>query len=134
MRPRNHSAGRLLRNQTGAAAVEFAIIGMALIVLMLGLIEVGRGLYLRNALAQAVDVGARNALVHADMTDTALEDQVRAAFTGSEPDLLQVTVGTETVDGITFRTVALSYPLTLLVPGLAGTSTTLGMTRRIPTP
>ena len=134
MKPRDLSARGLLRNQAGAAAVEFAFIGLALMALMLGLIEVGRGLYLRNALAQAVDVGARNALVHADMTDTALEDQVRAAFTGTQPDLLQVTIGTETVDGIAFRTVALSYPLTLFVPGLAGNSISLGMTRRIPIP
>jgi len=114
------------------AAVEFAFIAPVLIALTLGLVEVGRGLYLRNALAQAVDVGARNALVHADMTDTVLEGEVRSAFTGSQPDLLQVTIGTETVDGIAFRTVAVSYPLTLFIPGLAENGITLGMTRRIP--
>ena len=47
----------------GAAAVEFAIIAPIFILLMLGMIEVGRGVMVQQVLTNASRVGARRAIV-----------------------------------------------------------------------
>ncbi len=116
----------------GAAAIEFAIISWVMILVSLGVIEFGRGLNLRNDLSFAADFAARKILTDANITDAALETEVRSALTSGDPDLLQVIIGTEEVDGVRFRTVTLSYPLTLLVPGLASDAIDLSLARRIP--
>ena len=47
----------------GAAAVEFAIIAPIFILLVLGMIEVGRGVMVQQVLTNASRVGARRAIV-----------------------------------------------------------------------
>lgn len=115
----------------GAAAVEFAIVSLILIALCLGIVDFGRGLYVRNNLAFAADLGARRILVDPTIADTALRDAVRAGFQGA-PDLLQVDSANETISGISFRTITVRFPLTLHVPGLTHSGITLKVARRVP--
>jgi Flp pilus assembly protein TadG len=117
--------------QSGTTAIEFAIICLPLILLSLGIIEFGRALNTRNDLSFAADFGARKVLL-GEVSDTVLESAVRAAFTGGQTDLLQLTLGAETVDGMEFRTLALYYPFTLLIPGLDDGPIGLSVSRRIP--
>lgn len=119
-------------SDSGAAAVEFAIISLALILVSVGVVEFGRSFQLRNELSYAADFGSRKILMNSTISDSALESEVRSAFTVADPDLLQVTIGNETVAGIRFRTIALSYPLNLLVPGLSSDAITLALARRTP--
>jgi hypothetical protein len=133
MRRLRYALRRLGPNRSGAAAIEFAIVSMALILVCLGVIELGRGLQLRNELSFAADFGARKILTDMTISNEALEEEVRAAFRRGEPERLEVSIGAETVDGVDFRTVALSYPFTLLLPGLAGDTIRLGLDRRVPT-
>ncbi|HSR08025.1 MAG TPA: TadE family protein [Bryobacteraceae bacterium] len=58
---RARSAGR--RSQSGLTSVEFAIIGGLLMVLVFGIMEVGRALYVMNMLTEAARRGARMAAV-----------------------------------------------------------------------
>lgn len=120
------------RCQSGAVAIEFAIISLVMILVCLGVIEIGRGLHMRNELSFTADFGARKILTDTTISDTKLEEVVRDAFTTSDPDLLQVTIGTEAVDDLQFRTIVLSYPFSPLVPGLAGDAISLSLERRIP--
>lgn len=152
------SAGqRLCRCPSGSAAVEFSIVSLLLVVLSLGIVEFGRGLYVRNQLSYAADLVARKVLLQgsaavptltqtgllgtaltttssatAQLLDSVLETDLRAAFTSGDPGLLQVVLGTETADGIAFRTVSVSYPMPLLVPGLVSAAINLRVARRIP--
>ena len=120
------------RCQSGAVALEFAIVSLFLVLISIGVIQFGRGLYVRNEMAYAADKGARAALIDADISDTALENTVRDAFSGPDADQLQVVVGTETVNGRTYRTAKLVYPLTLEFLGLTDADIELSITRRIP--
>jgi Flp pilus assembly protein TadG len=52
----------IARSDSGAAAIEFAIIVWALIFLCLGIIEIGRGLHVRNEMSYAADLAARRIL------------------------------------------------------------------------
>src|SRR5687767_15822938 len=112
------ASGAFWRGEEGGAAIEFAFVSMAVILLGLGTLEFGRALHMQNELSFAVDVGVREVLRDDSISDDALKAKVRAAFDAPHPDLLAITVGTETLDGVQFRTLALTYPVTLLVPVL----------------
>lgn len=115
---------------SGSVAVEFALIGIIMMMLLLGTIEFGRGLYIRNEMAFASDLVVRRVFIDAQATDAELEELARASVTfGGD---LNMTFGTITLNGEAFRTILMSYPLSLIVPGLADGTVTLSVQRRIP--
>ena len=126
---------RLVRREDGAAAVEFALIGLLLITVSVGTIEVGRALFLFNELAHVADRAERLILIAppSGISDTELVSQVKEEFlVGLSPDLLDVKPDKTTIDGISFRTLVIEYPFTFLIPGLTDSSLTLKTERRVP--
>jgi len=127
----------IARSDNGAAAIEFAMIVWALIFLCLGIIEVGRGLHVRNEMSYAADLAARKILtfeafsgaVLAPSDENALRLVVQQAFRGPSPEDLSVTFPLDA--GGDFRVVLLSYPFSLLIPGLRDTFD-LTVSRRVP--
>ncbi|TIU23851.1 MAG: pilus assembly protein, partial [Mesorhizobium sp.] len=110
-----------------------------LLLLSLGIVEFGRAFFVRNDLSYAADIAARKVLIGqipatASESDAsaALNSAVRGAFESGDPDLLQVSMKTETVDGVTFRVLSIRYPFTLLLPELSDSPIALGVSRRIP--
>lgn len=122
----------MLDCRSGATALEFAIVSLFLVLISIGVIDFGRGLYLRNEISYAADKGARTILLDNATSDSAVEEAIRQAFAGPEPDRLQVLFGSETVNGVTYRTVTIEYPLELKIPGFSDTAITLSVARRIP--
>lgn len=122
----------LHRCDYGSAAVEFSLVSLVLILAILGTIEIGRALNVRNQLAQAADFGTRKLLIDKLISDTALETSVRDAFREGSNALLSVTIGTETVNGVPCRTITLNYPFSSLLPGLTATPINLSLARRAP--
>ncbi|MCR4264732.1 TadE/TadG family type IV pilus assembly protein [Nitratireductor sp. ZSWI3] len=129
---------RLAKCRSGAAAVEFAIVCMPLLLVSLGVVEFGRALFIRNDLAYAADVAARKVLIGqipagASASEAAIgfENAIRDAFDG-DVDQLQIAVGVETVDGVPYRTLSIRYPFTFLVPGVSDSPLALSVSRRIP--
>ena len=118
--------------EEGAVAVEFAIVSVAFVLLSLGTLEFGRAFSVRNKLAFAADIGAREVLNDSTITEADVEELVRAAFDASHPELLEVELGAETIDGIQFRTVSLSDPFVLLIPQLKNDAIVLSTSERIP--
>jgi Flp pilus assembly pilin Flp len=127
----------IVRSDSGAAAIEFAIIIWALIFLCLGIIEIGRGLHVRNEMSYAADLAARRILTFEaysadplmEADEDALELEVREAFKGPRPGELDVTFPLD--DSGNFRVIVMSYPFSLLIPGLRDTFD-LTVTRRVP--
>lgn len=119
--------------ERGAVAVEFSIVGLVLILAVLGTIEFGRGLNVRNQLSQAVDYGVRRLLVDKTISNSALESSIRDAFQAGPNAQLVVTIEAETLNGVPCRTIVLNYPFNLLLPGLSGTPINFSLARRIPT-
>jgi hypothetical protein len=122
---------RFRRCDGGTAAIEFAIVGSLLILVALGLIEFGRGLLVRNEIAYLADLGTRQILLDPSIPDSTLKSQMQAEFSGDDA-LLQLVTALEILDGTKYRSVRVSYPLTLLVPGLTDNSLSLSITRRVP--
>lgn len=118
----------LHRCVAGSAAVEFAIIAMVVILVCVGMIEVGRGLYVYNEIAYAADVGARKILLKNTITDANLKTAIRDAFRFGDPNLLVINSGV----GSDFRTIDISYPFNLLIPARGGHQIRLRLSRQIP--
>lgn len=119
------------RCESGAAAIEFSIVGFVMILVMLGVIEFGRGLLVRNEIAYLSDIGSRKTLIDPAISEDALRDAMRAAFS-RDRSLLQIAVSTETIDNTQYRIIAIAYPMSLLVPGLSSQALSLQVSRRIP--
>lgn len=64
------------RRQGGAAAVEFALVAVLLIVLLLGIVELGRFLYLFNTVQEVTRRAAREAVV--SCTDETTQNGIRS--------------------------------------------------------
>jgi TadE-like protein len=124
MRKLFRKRGKFLGNESGVAAIDFAIVGSVFIVLVLGTFEFGRVLYVRNKLTHAADAVTREVLVSSSEYDssTASEDDLLAKADDWLHDLdkakLDVDIGDEIVDGIDYRTITLVYSMQLYVPGL----------------
>lgn len=128
MRRMLNAARRIDRDDAGAAAVEFALVSLVLILVCLAVTELGRGLFLRNQLSYAADLAAREIMLRPEIQDDELEAAIRQRFLGAA-DGLEVSAPLE--DGV--RTVRLNYPFTLLLKGVAGDPIRLSVQRRVPT-
>ena len=82
--------GRQLLTQTGAAAVEFAILLPVLMLVVGGVVDFGRAFFTKIELANAAREGARAAVVGVD--PTGISDRVTASTPG-----LSVTVSTSSL-------------------------------------
>ena len=132
MRKLSSLFARLRRNEDGGPAIEFAIIAPIFISVSLGVISLGYAFQVRNEMAHAVDAGIRQVLMDPTITDAALVTAIKAVFLESDPDNLTVTLTESTIDGIDYRSIALSYPFTrIIIPGLPD-NMTLGLSRRTP--
>lgn len=122
------------RHQKGAAAIEFAIICLPLLLLALGIIELGRAFNIRNDMSYAADVAARQILIDETTPVAKVEALVRDAFTGGPPEDLGITLGTAPAGERTVRTLRLTYPLSLSIPGISSSVITLTHERRLALP
>lgn len=123
---------RFARCERGAAAIEFAIVALLLVLVSLGAIEFGRALLMRNDLSYAADLAARKVLNDPTISSSALESEIRANLLRGRADLLEVKIGSEVVDGREFRTIAMSYPFTPVLPGFTDDVILLKLGRRVP--
>lgn len=123
--------GQLKRCENGAAAVEFALVGLVSITLTLGIIEFGRSIYMRTEMSYAMDLAQRKILTNPGVANTEVETIIRKAITFESPASLIITFGSTTVNGLLFRTVLISYPVTLLIPGLISRSFMLKIDRLV---
>lgn len=117
-----------LRSETGAVAVEFALVLPILLMLVLGIFEFGRAFNMQVSLSEAAREAARYAAIHQSDTgynNSAAQDagvaaaptvglsrgNVAIAFTGSAPCTVNVTVSYST---------PWMTGLPALVPGMPG--------------
>jgi Flp pilus assembly protein TadG len=124
------------RDEDGAAVVDFVLVSMVLVPLVLGLIQVGLVLHVRNTLAAAATEGARyGATIDRSPADGAARtrQQVRGAI--ADRFAQDVTADRETVDGVptvVVRVRAVVPPLGLWGPGVGLSVTGHGVQETAP--
>ncbi len=123
---------RLLRCQSGAAAVEFAIVSVVFLSLVVGIVDFGRTLYVKNQLSFLADQAARKVLINPGISNATLTDELRDDFNAGVQADLGVAVTDETIDGTSYRRVAITYPMTLFIPVLTDKALLLSVDRRVP--
>lgn len=80
---------RCIRQQTGAAAVEFALVAGVFFSLLIGVMEMGRMLFYWNTAAEATRLGARIAVV-CDVGDTAIRARMSSLFPLVPTDKIEI--------------------------------------------
>ncbi len=120
-----------LADRRGATAVEFALVALPFVMLLLGLIEFGRALHIKNGLDYAADRTQRQIIIDGTANSTELASGARKAFLAGDPNKLQVTLAAGSSGGTNFRTVRLSYAMTLLVPIPKGVDVVLSTSRKV---
>lgn len=112
-----------VRSSKGAVAIEYAILLPALLVILLGIIDVGRLLWTQTTLDRAVEAASRCAAINATLCGTTLQIQTYAV---TQAYGLQITSAAFTVTkpacGVN---VQVSVPFRLIIPWLTRTSLTL---------
>jgi hypothetical protein len=106
--------------EKGAAAVEMAVVSMFLLVLLLGIVDLGRAITTNISLRDAVQEGAMYAAFTKDVTTAEIDARIRAAV--SEPDLSTAAIVVycepdprDLQDGTRVR-VDMTYDLDLITP------------------
>ncbi len=90
------------RLERGATLIEFAFVFLAFVLLTVGLMELGRGIWTYTTLAHACRQGARFAIVHGksnpikdgqdkDITEAAIAGTVKGNVIGLDPSRVTVT-------------------------------------------
>ena len=112
---------RRRRNEQGAALVEFAIALPLLVLLVLGIIDIGRLLYTQISLHEAVQEGTLYASTH---PDDPLSSRNRVIESVDNPSIAlnDVTVDCPFTDTVRVR---ISHDIDLLTPVLGGGVVTL---------
>jgi Flp pilus assembly protein TadG len=79
---------RYARRRRGASIVEFALVCGLCLMLLLGVIDFGRILFVNHLLTNAAREGARYAVVHThDLTTTDIQDYVRGRLVNQDLQL-----------------------------------------------
>ena len=130
---------RLLKSRDGSVLLETALMITILLMLMFGIVDLGRALYTMNNLVSAVREGARVGAVASPLDTLAVKDTVIARFSpftfgGPTPTRAMISTplspsgcSSSTCSSIKVR---LAYPFNWLLPrkvgGLWGTTTMYG--------
>jgi Flp pilus assembly protein TadG len=106
---RTFSLFEFLGCRAGSVAVEFALIIPVALTILVGIVEVGRALWIRVSLQFAVEEGARYMMVHQNAADADLTAFALDKLAGIDPDSVDLSLLRETVDGTDFVTVSATF-------------------------
>jgi Flp pilus assembly protein TadG len=132
------ATGRSQRRQRGQSLVEFSLVLIPFLFILMGIIDLGRGIYVYNSVSQAAREIARAASVHpctttgcADITDTpqaiaakntqkgVIPGLVDGGITASCTDINDVVIPLAECSGDYFVKVSVSVPFSVLTPLLS---------------
>jgi Flp pilus assembly protein TadG len=123
---------RLAKDQSGAAAVEFAIVAFVFVVMAIGIVDFGRNTHQQFRLAHAADIAARVVMLDPAASDAAIAARVTASYPTLGYGDITLSVATTTVGGRSYRRLDLSRPLGFFTPGLTDRSGTIRISRLVP--
>lgn len=122
---------RLWKARGGTAAVDFALTLPILVLLTVGVMQLGIAFLANAGLRNAVEVGARYAVIYPYPTDDAIKSKVRANTFGMNTSQLEVNTPVHgTSNGQSYIEVTANYPIRLNLFLIATPSFTISYTRR----
>ncbi|MBL4615598.1 MAG: pilus assembly protein [Magnetovibrio sp.] len=106
---------RFLGERGAATAVEVAMLAPVLILMIFGVIESGRALWVLNTIQRAAESTTRYAAVNSSATDSTLQTQAQTQAVGLNTSNYTVTITHDTTGGVNFVTVSVDYQFTVAV-------------------
>jgi Flp pilus assembly protein TadG len=109
---------RLIRNDCGAAAIEFVLALPPFLILLMGAIQLGVIACARTGLQHAVDEGARYASIYPTPTDAQITAKVNSREFGLDPAYtIDPTITHGTQYGVPYTEITMTYsrPLNFIV-------------------
>jgi Flp pilus assembly protein TadG len=125
---------KFLAETRGATAIEFALLVLPFVILLIGLVEFGRALHIRNGLDSAADKVQRLIIIDPEASITDATSTARAAFLAGDSSQLSVDVQAGTSGSVDYLSIDLSYTMTLLIPVIAGGDVVLSISRKVALP
>lgn len=109
---------RIARQQSGGAAIEFAIVGPVLLTLILGAIDVGRMFYVRQGLEYATEQAARYYMMNptsaTSTVTTYLQSQMAGGMGGSVSVGYTDTTNCNSNSAVTCTMISATYTFTFI--------------------
>ncbi len=126
--PRAALSQRLARSDHGAVAIEFAMVIGLLIMLVLGILQVGLAIFERSSMERTLAKEIRRAQIEAGVSDQTLGDRLSERLTRVSDGTVAVSFEALELDGhdLPYRRVIVTFPYRLQIPPL----TTLRITMR----
>lgn len=128
-KPESSLARRLIRSQSGAAIIEFALLGPLFLMMLIGVLQVGIYLQNYNAVQSLASDSARHVMVESQKQNILSDEQIRSVLLGMstnspyllDSDRLEILIDRSDVSRVTGATeidMELRYQLTDFIPGV----------------
>lgn len=121
-----------LRCSKGATAVEVALLAPAIFLMIYGVIETGRALWISNTLQRAAESATRYAVVNSSATDADITTQAQTDATGLNTDDLTVAITHDTTGSVNFVTVEITFDFSVMTGIVPIDDVTLSGRSRVP--
>jgi Flp pilus assembly protein TadG len=102
--------------RSGAAAIEFAIVGPVFILLALGIVDIGRNVLVIHQMNHLADEISRRVMLSGAGSSDDLQTYARANWKGFNPEALVVRLESRVVNGVPVYHLELGYPITWVIP------------------
>ena len=125
---------RLCLTRRAATAVEFALVAPVFLMMTMGVIEMGRAMYIKSVLQFAVEETARYVAVNQSAIDTDIQDYATASYlnSGGVAPTPVFTATQEVVGSRTYWSITTSYNFSVIVPLVSIPDITLQAKSRMP--
>lgn len=142
----------MIRDERGQAIVEFALVGSIALMLLFGIVEIGRAVYTYHLVSNAARIGSRYAIVRGatcsqtspagscQATSASIQTYVRSVSPGIDASQLTVATTYGTSSGcsdpkfqstLCLVSVTASYKFTFLVPLVSSAAVTMASTSKM---
>ncbi len=121
----------MCQDDSGATAVEFAIVGPILFALMFWFVDLAFSLYVQNTFTHAVNSAAREIYVDPDRTEEEIRTQIESELSRFG-ERITLTMTQETVGGLDYHVIVANMQYHFKSPPFSGASVTLNAESRAP--
>ena len=118
-------------DESGAAAVEFALIAPVAILMMLAVIESGRMMFSVNELEASLSEAARELMIDPEATNTEVRTTLCSRYVLVDCDAVTFTAVDQTADGRDWRVLTITTPFDSPISHLLPLPTSLTQTQRV---
>ena len=108
------------RSNDGATAVEFSLVALPFIMMLFGIIEVGRAVWTMNGVQYAVEQTGRYAALNSDLTNEEFQTYAENELSGMRvpSTSLQISSTTFTSSGVNFIEIEGDYSISSILTNL----------------